>query len=224
MISRFGCAFALVLAALTMLGSDIAHGQLVGEPLGTIYLSATPHAREGMMTAGVFVPFEIYIVGDVDYGHIGRSDQNATNGPAGWEASVSMPAEILLLSTITHPPGFAINLGNTTNFLVGLGTIFTAATGPWTLVTYNTMILLPTPPTDLVVDLGAATPTTFVDSPAPGWVDGQVMNECFLPTGLPSKCKRIFANVYGLRINCVTDCTVPTESKSWGSMKTNFGG
>ena len=151
--------------------SAAAQNSSFGEPLGRVYYSADPTSIQPSITAEPFVPFDVYMVLDLDYGDIGRPELNATTGVAAWETNLELAglgSDFIILSARIR--SIALNVGDRTNIIAGVSPPVLADQTPIDLVQYTLFAPVTDVPSDVVVTGGATTPTSF-DPPSPGWVE-----------------------------------------------------
>jgi len=136
--------------------------------LGNLYLSFAPDQQDAVL-AGVepLVPFNWYVVAEIDFGDLGRPEDNTTNGLLGWEANLNVPPEITVTSRTMAPPG-ALDIGTgDDNWIVAWSACVLANQTPYALVTYEAM--LASAAVNVEVTLDAASPSSFTP-PEPGWI------------------------------------------------------
>lgn len=194
----------LALATLLLLLPSVCVAQSNGSILdNSIVLSGAPNYWDQCFLMPAFVPTPMYVIAGPSAG-----------GILGYEASVDLPAELILLSTVFVSPG-VINVGSPTNFIIGAGACFDAAS-PVTLVTYTAGFFSGSLPLDVVFCLGPSEPSSFVPA-QPGYLacDGSLFPYGYNPqlTPYPPHC--------GV-INPQSICEVASTSTSWGAVKAAY--
>jgi len=220
--------WVLVLLVWAVVGPGLAYAQSTpGQPLGWIYLSSDNTVYKPDIYATAFVPFTFYMMLNLDYGFINRSDLNTSTGVQAWEASLILPAEFTILSVTVQ--GVSQYLGDATNLIVGLPATILAAQTPTDLVAYSVGKFTPGDPVDVVLDIGPHSPSSFSPA-APGMNDSADIGECTkISDGSTVKCLRPFAKVSRAVINCNSPWCDPcgyigcaTENTRWSTIKATF--
>lgn len=191
----------------------------VGAPLGSLYLSASNNSYEPIMQNLVVSQiYTIYLVADIDFADIGRPEQNASNGMTAWEASITAPPSMFILSRDRTPPE-SLRIGADDNdFIVALGSTLAASTFPRPLVTISFLLggPVPAPGFEMVVAPARAAQTV------PGeavWLEAQTANGCTNTlSGAPEACIFPFAFLGNLTVS--TD--ISAEESSWGELKKGY--
>jgi len=200
-----------------------ARAQEFGPALGELYLSFEPDSRVLVMDHPAFEQFQFHVLAAIDWGDAGLAAHNGFNGIRGWEASVQVPAELTVVGREVRPAS-SIDIANgADNYVVGTGQLVDAWAAPVSLVVYTAFLASPDL-TDLVVTLGASSPTSF-DVPGgpgavPGWLEFHRSGQCG-----ENRCLRSFAESSGrLVINCrsESECRVATVRRSWGALKASY--
>jgi hypothetical protein len=221
----------VVVATLVVLGvcahysPVIAQGSPQGLPLGRVSISA--RATDSWPQIGIpgFSSADVFVLIDLDYADIGRAELNVSTGILAWEGEFLIPPEFAILSKIVRNHSLSV-IEHSTNLIVGLSPVITAAETPTDLVHYRIGYFAgPDPPVDVWVTLGPSSPSSF-DSESPGFNDNVDVGECTRASdGTPVSCLRPFAAVFGAVINCRTTCFwVPIETPSWSALKASYGG
>ncbi len=249
-------ALVTMVLAVVASHSPSAHAQTAfGQGFGEIYLVFDVEDRNSTcVEAGspdavpTFVPFDFFLVVNVDFEAIGQGQQNATNGLAGWEVLVNVPPEITVAGQVLNPSTSINVAGAPGGWIVGTGAVVTASSMPYALVNYSGILLQDV--TDLSLTFGIPAPSSFDITGGPGAVPGwleenpAVQNECS-----NGACIRPFTGwdasravnengrcgcAYELVVNasqqcdCATPllgeegCPVPVFSESWGAVKARF--
>ena len=134
----------------------------IDEPLGSLYLTAStgtdriPYNED----LGEFPAFDVHLIVDIDFADIGRGGENPFNGMRAWESGLEVPAG-LLITGVEFSPGQSINIGTTSNFIVGTGTLVVASLTPMRLAKISCILPVQTPAKDLVMRLKASSPSTL---------------------------------------------------------------
>ncbi len=112
-----------------------------GPPVGELFLSSSESARVGSV-AGVqlYQPFSFYLRADLDFTDIGRPEWNGVSGLSSWEGSVSVPQGITVIST-ELVPSTSLDLGGSSQFIVGTGSPVLGSTSPQTLVKFSAILI-----------------------------------------------------------------------------------
>ena len=211
----------LVFVLLCCVGSSaIAQVNLYPEPLGTLYLSSWPDEfREIYCSIAPLHAFDFYLVADIDFGDIGRAEENVSNGMLAWEAQITIPTEILLLAATLHPRT-SINIGSIRNgvydYFVGTGQ--RAPVGElYVLVAYEGFMSDPPAFGRAVATIAPMTENPSVPD-ATVWVESLPAGGCEV-RGLPEPCIYRFAQTRNMRIffSCPTG-----DVETFGSMKARF--
>ncbi len=215
---------ALVMLTVTLSAASVfAQGSTPGQTMGILSVSGNGTAYMPNITVVPGTPFDLFILAELDYGDIGRPSLNASTGLRAWEAGLTIPSSFLIAQATIR--NVALNLGTppNTDFLVGLTTAIIANTTPIDLVQYSIVFFGGAAPTDLLLELGQASQSSF-NPPAAGFNDNIDVGECInLATGGGTECLRPFAVVRPAVVNCVNNCITPVETPSWGAIKANFG-
>ncbi len=206
---------ALVLLALGATAAPTLAQSGEGAPLGFIGVSASNTMHDRYVDVQPSIPFTFYVWAKVDFGQIGQPTQNTSNGLKGWEAQVSIPAEMFVLSTTLEPTN-ALNFGDVPGeFIIGTGALVRADTG---VALATIQALVTSAVTDLTLSLSGTSPSS-VDPAAPMWLEWLDVNGCTLPGGGPTNCKRPFDNVGDMKINWTG---VPVQQTSFGTLKAGY--
>lgn len=214
---------ALTLALVIVSTAASAQDDRFGEPLGHLYFSSEATSYVPVITAPSFVPFTVYLVADLDYAEIGREELNFSTGIQAWEMGMELPglgSDFVVLNAVIR--NLSINVGNSTNVIVGIAPALLAFETPIDLVEYAFLSPASPVPTDVTLSAGPSSPSSF-DSAGPGWSESNNVGECINPvTGTSTNCLRTFAQVSPALINpsgCddpvlelkISDANVPIE-------------
>ena len=212
----------IVLVAIPVATATSVHAQSeqYGLPLGRLCLSFSASEHVATADREPFEQFNFFLLARVDWADVGLDGHNGFNGMAAWEASVNAPAGLTVMGREILP-ATSINVGiGTDNYVVGTGSVYNVSRAHTTLVRF-TAILMQDSPDDLVLTVGASTPSSF-EGTQPGWLEARSSGECPAPH---RTCKRAFAEWNTrLVINCrdEAECKVSTVSTSWGAVKSAF--
>jgi hypothetical protein len=225
---RLAIAVALLVLGVSM--SRTAVAVTFNDPIGDIYLSFDNTLGPNKGTAGryktvdAFAPFNFYVMVNINWGDAPYNDpgRNASDGLKGWEASVVLPAGMIISGARTMGGANWFDAGSgDDNWVVGTaGVCVTGSQSPFTLVTYSGALLLAAA-NDLRVTIGASTPSSFDDTgciictPQPGILGCDPSGGNLYPT------KQRWPGGW-ITVNCTANCDVAASSESWGSLKAGF--
>jgi hypothetical protein len=237
---------ALAVLALGM-GSMPAAAQQFADAFGDLYITTDVAVDPWDLELGptsiciddpgvpAFSTLNFFLVIKLDFADIGQEGQNVSNGFGGYEAQVTIPADLTITARTKQPPS-SINVGNdaTDNWIVGTGIVITASTTPYAVVEYNSILLAAAQ--DLSLTLGPSDPSSFDvaggPGPVPGWLEGVPTGDCVSGTGSARKCLRAFErwdqceNTFFINYTgdggCAERCIVATKDTSWGALKSKF--
>ena len=191
----------------------------VRPPLGALYMSPESSFYVGVwewppiMTA---VEFQLYLVAEIDFSLVDRTEQNGVNGPNAWEASISFPAELALIGTTLFPEGSAVDLNpSASDYQVGTGATMPAGPAPIVLAEFTVLLLGQT--RSMRLDLGAVEGPTASFDGVPGWAEGFALNGCTNQGGFAIPCLFPFDFVGDLSLVWPS-----TETETWGALKARF--
>lgn len=217
-MKRFVLAVLSLFALTATPGSALAQferSDVYDTPMGSIYVSTLPDAYQPHLYIGPsFVPFDIYIVADIDFGDIGAASQNLTNGIRAWEGGVTAPPELTLIGQDWEG---AFNLGQGAfDYIVGIGTpILSAESTPRPLVTLSFLSLHGySVPFEMHI-----TPASVQSFPNVSvWIEELTLNGCQnVVSHLPTQCFFVWAFMGPLIIQ-----DVAIEGDSFGGLKARF--
>ena len=192
---------ALAVLLLVLAGPDGVRAQLYPDgALGSLYLSEVPTGYDGVVPRPSFAtPFQFYLVADIDFGDIGRPEQNFSNGMLAWDGRVVVPSEMTVIG-FSLSPRTSVDIGAKSNpvfdFIVGTGQRVPVGQ-PYPLVTIEAIILVP-PVDDIFVR--TLSPALASVPNAAAWVEFSALNGCEASPGRPTPCLFPFAQLGDLRI------------------------
>ncbi len=234
---------ALAMLCLAGMSAPVAAQTGFGQPFGEIYFAFDVQDRNSTcVEAGspdaipTFVPFDFFLVVNVNFEAIGQGQQNATNGIDAWEVRVITPPEITLAGQVLNP-STSINVGGPGDWIVGTGGLITAASMPFAVVNYSGILLQDVP--DLEFSMSIPSPSSFdvTGGPGafPGWLEengigGECINNCLRPftgwDGTQTNANGRDGCAYKLVVNKSTPCdcviATATTNESWGAVKSRF--
>lgn len=207
---------SFVIVLLTSIAPASAEVDLLyPEALGTISISKQPDRYDGLYKLPPpNTPFEFYLVIEIDFADIGRGEQNSFNGIQAWEAQISFPPELHLLSE-TLLPARSINVGDRTDavfdYVVGTGERVPAGSTQ-AVVAFEAMF---TGPIGFErIELGPVARPTVEDALV--WVEWLPANGCTV-RGLPEGCQFRFQDVQPMRVT-----TVDGDVSSFSTLKSRY--
>jgi len=220
-MKRIAIAALALIAVSVMALPATAQVNLADERLGSLYVSGAEDRQvttiDGNVVA-VNIPFDVFVVADIDFADIGAGDQNLTNGISAWEGAFTVPAPLLVISEVFFPAG-ALNFGSVSGsvreYIIGTGSTLTVG-GPTKLIQWS--VLLSGAPglefDDTITVAPVAAPST------PGevvWVEDAPLNGCEV-NGNPAGCIFRFESLGDLRVTTA----ISGDDSSFGALKSRF--
>lgn len=191
--------FVLVLALFSILSSPaLAQQNLAPDPLGDLYVSAIPDGYDPNIQSDRGIPFNAYLVADIDFADLGDETQNLNNGLTAWEAGVTFPLDAIVLGANLDPStslNFGQIIGQTYEYIVGTGQRLEVGQ-PRELVEFTLLNIAEI--TDGPIQLGPVTTPTVEGSTA--WVEFLPLNGCQVGTQ-DQPCVFRFDSARGATIN-----------------------
>lgn len=110
------------------------------------------------------VPFHFFVIAHIDPSAAAAQGLNSANGIYAWELSVTVPAELIVMSRTLAPTGSLDVAGGDDNWVVGTGgACLTIDHAPHALLDYQALLLQPAQ--DLTVDVSHSEPSSFYRCP-----------------------------------------------------------
>ena len=192
--------------------------------LGHLAASAVPDAAVSYLCdPPLFEAFDVHLVAAVDYGAIGRPEQNASNAIAAWEAQLRVDPVILVLGHAVYPlDGLTCDLNGC--FGEVEENVFDYVVGPRTPIAIDTvrplvsltLFIAESVTSDVLVGVGPVSAQRPYATPA--WLEAETSGECTDGTGDPTPCLFSFASTRNLD----TGPCPSADSDSFGTLKARY--
>ena len=195
------------LAFLICLASATASAQFYGPPLGALRLSFDPDQQRRRLDVAAMQDFSWYFQVDIDFG---SPALNFDNGLLLWESTIDIPPQIAVLSLQWLAPYAFCDGCSNTDWRVLLAACVFAESTPKAILRFNARLL--TDADDLVIGLGAASPSNFGNT-GPGW-------RVCANTGNDALDLHPFAS--GWTEELVVNSTVGQQRLSWSAIKSRY--